>query len=452
MNKSIEQINYKIKKGNVNVVTADEMTKIVKEFGSDKASEKVDVVTTGTFGAMCSSGVWFNFGHSEPPIKMAKVFINGVEAYTGVAAVDAYLGAGQLSKDYGINYGGAHVIEDLLKGKRVILQAISYGTDCYPLKELETEISLEDLNQAIMLNPRNAYQKYDAATNSTNKIIYTYMGKLLPKFSNITFSGAGELSPLMNDPEYETIGIGTRIFLGGAEGYIIGNGTQHNPKSYFGTLMVKGDLREMSTDFLRAAVFKNYGPTLYVGIGVPIPILNAQIAKNTGISDNEIITNIVDYGTSSRERPIVKKVSYKKLKSGYVDLNGKRVKSSSLSSFYMAKKIAITLEKLIEDKKFYLTEPVENLPTNTSCNFMKRISPSFEKPNPFDYERKIDKYLNYDEKRCIKCGACISICPFSVFQWKNDGTLRVNFSLCKKCGLCEDVCHVAAININKKKK
>jgi len=452
MKKSIEQINYKIKKGNVTVVTADEMTKIVKEFGSDKASKKVDVVTTGTFGAMCSSGVWLNFGHSEPPIKMAKIFINGVEAYTGVAAVDAYLGAGQLSKDYGVNYGGAHVIEDLLKGKRVILQAISYGTDCYPLKELETEISLEDLNQAIMLNPRNAYQKYDAATNSTNKIIYTYMGKLLPKFSNITFSGAGELSPLINDPEYETIGIGTRIFLGGAEGYIIGNGTQHNPKSHFGTLMVKGELREMSTDFLRAAAFKNYGPTLYVGIGVPIPILNDRIAKNTGISDNEIITNIVDYGTPSRERPIVKKVSYKKLKSGYIDLNGKRVKSSSLSSFYMAKKIAITLKKWIEDKKFYLTGPVENLPTNTCCNFMKQTIPTFEKPNPINYERKMDKYLNYDEKRCIKCGACISICPFGVFQWENYGTLKVDFSLCKKCGLCEDICHVVAIKINKKKK
>jgi len=132
MKKTIEQINYKIKKGKAKVVTADEMTKIVGEIGHKKAFEKIDVVTTGTFGAMCSSGVFFNFGHADPPIKMAKIYLNGVEAYTGLAAVDAYLGAGQLSENYGMDYGGAHVIESLVKGESVVLKASSYGTDCYP--------------------------------------------------------------------------------------------------------------------------------------------------------------------------------------------------------------------------------------------------------------------------------------------------------------------------------
>jgi len=66
------------------VVTAEEMTEIVKSLGPEKAAQEVNVVTTGTFGAMCSSGVWVNFGHSDPPIKMSKVWLNDVEGYAGV--------------------------------------------------------------------------------------------------------------------------------------------------------------------------------------------------------------------------------------------------------------------------------------------------------------------------------------------------------------------------------
>ena len=210
--KSIDEINERIREGSVCVVTADEMSELVEEKGAEEAAREVDVVTTGTFGAMCSSGVFLNFGHSDPPIKMHRVWLNEVEAYTGIAAVDAYLGAAQPSEDRGIEYGGGHVIEDLVAGKTVELRAIGFGTDCYPRKEIETEISLDDLNTATMLNPRNAYQRYSAATNSSDRTLYTYMGTLLPDMRNATFCGAGSLSPLFNDPDFETIGVGTRIF------------------------------------------------------------------------------------------------------------------------------------------------------------------------------------------------------------------------------------------------
>jgi uncharacterized protein (DUF39 family) len=132
MEKSIEEINTKIIDGSARVVTAEEMPDIVAELGEDGALKEVDVVTTGTFGAMCSSGVFFNFGHSDPPIRMEKAWLNDVEAYSGLAAVDAYLGATQESETRGIEYGGAHVLEDLISGKSVELRASSKGTDCYP--------------------------------------------------------------------------------------------------------------------------------------------------------------------------------------------------------------------------------------------------------------------------------------------------------------------------------
>ncbi|WP_086975870.1 homocysteine biosynthesis protein [Archaeoglobus fulgidus] len=360
MAKTVEEINQKIREGNVVVVTAAEMKDIVEELGPEKAAKEVDVVTTGTFGAMCSSGAFFNFGHADPPIKMQRVWMNDVEAYTGIAAVDAYLGVTQLSESVE-EYGGSHVIEELVKGREVELKATAYGTDCYPRKEIVTEVSLEDVNQAVMVNPRNAYQRYNAATNSSNKLLRTYMGTLLPNFGNVTFAGTGEISPLNNDPEYRTIGIGTRIFLCGAKGYVIGEGTQHAPP--YGTLMVKGNLKEMKPEYMKAAYFPGYGATLFVGIGIPIPILDAEMAKFTAVRNSEIETKILDFGVARRDRPVVRKVTYEELISGRVEINGEEVRVSPLSSFYMAEKIMKELKRQIERGEFLLTAPVDRIPT-----------------------------------------------------------------------------------------
>lgn len=362
--RSIDEINEKIKRGDAVVLTAEEVIKLAESGGVEAVAKEVDVVTTGTFGAMCSSGVFLNFGHSDPPIKMVRCWLNDVPVYKGLAAVDGYLGATSISETRGLEYGGGHVIEDLVSGKEVVLRAESYGTDCYPRRHIETVITIDDLNQAILVNPRNCYQRYEAATNSSDRILYTYMGTLLPNYGNVTFSGAGQLNPLCKDPSYETIGFGTKIFLGGGVGYIIGEGTQHNPEPGYGTLMVKGDLKQMNSRYLRGASFYRYGPTLYIGIGIPIPIINMSVAKNVALRDEDIFVNIRDYAVPSRPdlRPIIKRVSYAELRSGKVYLGDRKVPSSSLSSYKMAREIAETLKKWILEGMFFLTKPIEPLP------------------------------------------------------------------------------------------
>ncbi|MHA1263879.1 MAG: homocysteine biosynthesis protein [Candidatus Helarchaeota archaeon] len=371
--KSYAEINEKIKRGDAIVVTAEEMIDIVAEKGEEAAAKEIDVVTTGTFGAMCSSGAFLNFGHSDPPIKMEKVWLNDVEAYHGNAAVDVYIGATKMSEKRPFEYGGGHVIEDLISGKAIELRATAYGTDCYPRKKVESIITLEDLNQAILCNPRNGYQKYNVATNGRQETIYTYMGKLLPNYRNVTYSGAGCLNPLMNDPDYETIGIGTRIFLGGGIGYVVGEGTQHSPTGEFGTIMVKADLKDpnISPEFLRGASFTKYGTTLYVGLGIPIPILNEGLAKKTAISDKDIRTNVLDYSVPSIKRPVLRSVTYAELKSGQIELNGNTVPASPLSSLKKAREIAEILRKWIENGEFFLNPPAERLSTTRIFKPMK---------------------------------------------------------------------------------
>jgi len=370
--RTIAEINQKIKTGDIQVLTAEEMKKLVESSGVEVAYKEVDVVTTGTFGAMCSSGAIINLGHSDPPIKIQRAWINDVEVSHPGAAVDLYIGATMMSETEPYEYGGGHVIEDLIAGKEVEVRATAYGTDCYPRTKLDTTLTKDDLNQFYLLNFRNCYQRYVCATNSRDEIIYTYMGKLLPRFRNASYSGAGALNPLMNDPDYETIGVGTRIFLGGAQGYVIGEGTQHDPNNRFGTIMVRGDCKKMSPEFINGGAFTKYGTSLYVGIGIPIPILNEGLAKKTALRDEEIFTDIVDYGVPRRARPKLGKVNYATLKSGEVTINDKRVKVSSLSSLKKARKIAETLKSWIENGSFYLSAPAETLPTDSVCNPMKQ--------------------------------------------------------------------------------
>ena len=384
MAKTIKEINEKIKKGNVVVVTAEEIINIVAKKGAKEAAKQVDVVTTGTFGPMCSSGAYFNIGHSKPKIKLGggKATLNDVPLYTGFAATDFHLGATALPEDDPRNkiypgefrYGGAHVIEELVAGKDARLSATAHGTDCYPRKKIDTLINLKDINEAVLLNIRNCYQNYNVAVNLSNKTIYTYMGVLKPNLGNANYCSAGQLSPLLKDPYYKTIGVGTRIFLGGGEGYVFWQGTQHNPgvkrrpngvpQAPAGTLGLVGNLKKMSPKWLVGLSFLGYGATLAVGIGIPIPILDEEIVKYTAVKDEDIYTQIVDYSEAyPRGKPeTLGEVNYKALKSGSIKIKGKDVPTASLSSYSRAVEIAEILKKRIKDKKFYLTEFVQSIP------------------------------------------------------------------------------------------
>lgn len=381
--KTVAEINRRIQQGKAVVVTADEMTEIVKKRGSEKAAKEVDVVTTGTFATMCSSGAFINFGHTKPAIKAANVWLNDIPAYAGVAAVDIYIGATEPMADDPLNkvhpgqfkYGGGHVIQDLVAGKKVQLKATAYGTDCYPNREVEKKVTLSDLPYAMLLNPRNGYQNYNCAVNLSKKTVYTYMGVLKPRAGNANYSTSGQLSPLFNDPYYRTIGFGTRVFLGGAQGYVLGPGTQHNPHANrgengiplapAGTMMVMGNLKEMDPKWVVGVSILGYGCSLAVGLGVPIPILDEEMARFTAVSDEEIRTQIIDYGTDypKGKAASLGTVNYGELKGGTIHFNGADVPTVPLSSYVRALEIAKTLKGWIEKGDFIMTEPLETLPS-----------------------------------------------------------------------------------------
>ncbi len=377
INKTYQEINERIRNGKAVVVTAEEIIDIVKNEGPVEAARAVDVVTTGTFAPMCSSGAFINIGQSKPLVRTTETWFNKVPAYSGLAAVDCYLGATQTSEDDPLNklhpgefnYGGGHVIQDLVAGKEIELVAKSYGTDCYPNRKIEKIVTLNDLPSATLCNPRNGYQNYNCAINRSDRIKYTYMGTLKPDMGNASYSTAGALSPLFNDPYLKTIGLGTRIFLGGGQGFVTWQGTQHKtavdrtpggvPVTPAATLCLMGDLKQMSPEWLVGQSIRGYGVSLSVGLGIPIPILNEEMVKYTAVSDDEIFTQVVDYG---HDYPLgisksYGQVSYAELKSGTIMIQGRKIQTVPLSSMVRARKIAAMLKRWIQKGDFFLGEP-----------------------------------------------------------------------------------------------
>jgi L-aspartate semialdehyde sulfurtransferase len=388
--RTVNEINHKIEQQQAVVWTVEELKARVKEVGVTQAAKEVDVVTTGTFEPMESSGAVLNLGHTDPPIKIRQCWLDGVLAYSGFGAVDLYLGATQMTDYSGMgeladaderdsrsrnavrDRGGGHVIADLIAGKPIHLRAIGQVTDCYSRASLETTITRETINQFYLFNPRNLYQNFIVGVNGGDRPLFTYLGPLQPQLANAVYSNPGSVSPLLNDPDLKLIGIGTRVFLGGGEGYVAWEGTQHFPlqkrlpnRTPIGpaaTLALIGDAKQMSPRWVRGCYFKSYGPSLMIGVGIPLPVLSEEVVVRCAVQDQDLVAPVVDFSIPRRVRPTFGLVSYAQLKTGRLTIDGKSVRVAPLASIFLSRQVALELKQWIEAGKFTLTEPVAPIP------------------------------------------------------------------------------------------
>lgn len=377
---TVAEINDKIQRKQAVVWTVEELKARVAETSVSEVAKQVDVVTTGTFEPMESSGAIINLGHTDPPIKIRRCWLDGVPAYSGFGAVDLYLGATEMNEvpdgEDARERGGGHAIEDLIAGKAVHLRAIGQVTDCYPRASFETTISRDTINQFYLYNPRNLYQNFIVGVNGGDRSLFTYLGPLQPRLGNAIYSNPGAISPLLNDPELKLIGMGTRIFLGGGIGYVVWEGTQHFPKQKrlpnktpigpAATLAAIGDAKQMNRRWVRGCYFHNYGPSLMLGVGIPLPILNEEVVERCAVQDEDIVAPVVDFSIPRRVRPTFGLVSYAQLKTGRITIEGKSVRTAPLASIFLSRQVALELKQWIESGEFTLTEPIASIPLDRS--------------------------------------------------------------------------------------
>lgn len=384
--RTIAEINDKISRGQVVAWTVEEVKARVSDLGVRSVAKQVDVVTTGTFEPMESTGAIINLGHTDPPIKIRQCWLDGIPAYAAFGAVDLYLGA-TATADYNLQEsdpnlregisgekGGGHVIEDLIAGKPVQLRAIGQKTDCYPRAIWENTITKDNINQFYLFNPRNLYQNFIVGVNGGDRTLYTYLGALQPRLGNAVYSNPGAISPLLNDPDLSSVGIGSKIFLGGGIGYIAWEGTQHFPlqkrlpnRTPIGpaaTVALIGDAKQMNAHWVRGCHFRNYGPSIMLGVGLALPVTTEKVITDCSVDDQNIVAPVIDFSIPRRVRPTFGLVSYEQLQKGHVTIDSKSVRVAPLASKYRSLKVAQELKQWIETGKFTLTEPVAALPSD----------------------------------------------------------------------------------------
>jgi putative methanogenesis marker 16 metalloprotein len=292
--RSIAEINQKIERGEATVLTAEEVSNLVRE-GEGPKAEDVDVVTTGTCGIMSGTAAVFHIPAGEPgSFKKAKsVFLNGVPGFPGPCP-NEWLGSvdmmvyGTAHSIYGDDYGGGFLFNDIVSGKDIEIEVESIDG-----KIIRSTTNINEMGMARMIGTRQAFKNYTAFLNPAEEPVASIFNavEMEGPFKGLSFSGCGELNPLQNDPTMKTIKTGTKVLVCGSEGVIIGQGTRSSPEKP--NLMISADMQDMDPHFLGG--FKTAaGPEVFNSVAAAIPILSDEILKNTYVLNKDITLPVAD--------------------------------------------------------------------------------------------------------------------------------------------------------------
>lgn len=294
--RSIEDISRKIEHGEATVLTAEEVSDLIRE-GNEPKAEDIDVITTGTCGIMSGTAAIFHVKAGKPGSfkKAKKVLLNGVPGFPGpcpnerLGSVDMMV-YGTARSIYDEDYGGGFLFNDIISGKDIEIEVESTHGE-----KIKSTVNIDDFGTARMMGTRLAFKNYTAFINSANEPVASIFHAIEMEgpYSGLSFSGCGELNPLQNDPVMNTIKKGTKVLLCGSEGMVIGNGTRSTPEKP--NLMISADMFDMDPHFLGG--FKTAaGPEVFNSIAAAIPVLNDEILKNTYVLNKDITLPIVDIG------------------------------------------------------------------------------------------------------------------------------------------------------------
>jgi len=367
--RSIEEINKKIEQGEATILTAEEVSNLVRA-GKEPKAENIDVITTGTCGVMSGTAAIFHAKAGEPgSFKKAKsVLLNGVPGFPGPCP-NEWLGTvdmmvyGTSHSIYDEDYGGGFLFKDIISGKDIEIELQSINGE-----KIKSTVNMDDFATARMIGTRLAFKNYTAFINPSEESVASIFHAIEMEgpYKGLSFSGCGELNPLQNDPVMNAIKTGTKVLMCGSEGIIIGNGTRSTPDKP--NLMISADMQDMDPHFLGG--FKTAaGPEIFNSVAAAIPVLNDEILKNTYVLNKDIKLPIADI--KGRHLPLGS-TNYAQVWEG------------------------------TDERPAYHPESCRNCEV---CIVRERCPTGAYTDN-----------LN--TKRCFGCGMCAYSCPFGTFQMK----------------------------------
>jgi putative methanogenesis marker 16 metalloprotein len=363
--RTVAEITEKLERGEGVVMTAAELCNSVRS-GEDIGFEDVDVVTSATCGVMSGTFAILSFKVAEQDEfeRASKVLLNGVPAFVGpcpnerLGIIDVMV-YGTSHRDN--RYGGGHLFRDLVSHEEieVVVEAVDG-------RRRETTTALKEIPFAKLCSTRNAFKNYHAFVNARKNEVSSIFAvdKLKGLFKELTFSGCGELNPLEKDPFMDTIGIGTKILMNGAVGFVIGEGTRSSAEKP--NLMGIADMHGMIPEYL-GGFRTSAGPEVLNSWAVPIPILSEHVLEKAKKLDEEIRLEVLDV----QNRLPVGEITYADV---WHDFSVRFDRSACLEC--------------------------DECQVASSCP-----------TDAFDVEAK-----EMDEESCCNCGACVQVCEGEAFN------------------------------------
>ncbi len=304
--RTFSEIQEKIDRGDVVILTAQEICDRVRT-GETFEYQDIDVVTTATSALMSGTYAVLSFKIAEPDTftKAGKVWINSVPAQVGpcpnerIGILDLIVLGTQASiNDPG--YGAGDLFRELVTGKQV---KVEIQTD--DGQKLTSFTTLKQIPHAMLHASRNAFKNYLAFVNPGKEEVSTIFHSEMMKgsYEEMTFCGCGELNPLENDPELKTIGIGTKVLINGAQGYVTGAGTRSTADKP--NLTGLADMHTMNPEFM-GGFTTGHGPDIITTWAVAIPVLDKEMLTHILKTDEQIPLKVVDV----RNRNPIFEISY----------------------------------------------------------------------------------------------------------------------------------------------
>jgi len=292
--KTIAEINEKIANGKANIFTSQDLKELIRDDSTPNFDE-VDVVTCGTCGIMSGTAAIFHLDVFEPGLfkKAKNIYLNGVPGFAGpcpnewLGSIDTIVyGTSHSVKDNG--YGGGFLFKDIVDGKDIDIEVESTDGEYF-----SSSINIENMPTARMIGTRMAFNNYTSFVNPSKDPVSSIFNAIPMegRFKSFSFSGCGEINPLQNDPNQNTVIPGSQALLNGSSGIILGNGTRSTDiKPNFS---LAADMHQMEGEFL-GGYKTSEGPEVYDTVAIPIPVLNEEIYNQLMILNRDITLPIAD--------------------------------------------------------------------------------------------------------------------------------------------------------------
>jgi len=310
------------------ILTYEQLLSEVKLNGLKSISSKIQAVALGVFEPL--DHVRLTMGFKSLGLKPFSAKIQNVPLSVQ-GEREFILTPTTLSLDDAMNthfpgdfiYGGAFVLEDLMNHKPLDFRVFGYPTDLMDRQELRKSISVDELHYGYLDVELRKELHPTAYVNGSDSLKFSENGAVKNNFQSINFKTSGLLQSIIDLASHvET------VFMAGTTGILSSLGES--------VVRFSGDFLRMDTLYASGLSLKGYGVMLALGLGALIRVEGNVHILDQIISNEDRLYKVVDIAAQKE----LSRIPFKQFRDSMVVIDDGAYKVGSLTSLYLAERIA----------------------------------------------------------------------------------------------------------------